>query len=171
MTVMEPRIYGDYDDFYRDDVLYDHFLKKFRKKIKKRGLFKSIVRMGAPSMMLKEKLLKKKRSQPKPVDEMPLKTKAKTVKLGIKPTSSASKAKPAQELVRPTPERNREQLTSMLSPDTNTDSQPELEDNPPVNNKKTQYILIGAAVGVVVLVVMVKRKRNMQLHGHTGTNN
>ncbi|UII32183.1 hypothetical protein LVD17_28260 [Fulvivirga ulvae] len=161
MTVMEPRIYGDYDDFYRDDVLYDHFLKKFRKKIKKRGLFKSIVRLGAPSLMLKKKLLKKKRSQQKE-EKSQSKTKGKIVKLGIKSATSASKAGPAMELVRPTPPRNREMQATMLAPEAKLDSQPEQEDSQPAGKKTNQYILIGAAVGAIALVVMVKRKRNMQ---------
>ncbi|MBL6444675.1 hypothetical protein JMN32_00035 [Fulvivirga sp. 29W222] len=159
MTVIEPRIYGGYDDFYRDDVLYDHFLKKFRKKIKKRGLFKSIVRMGAPSLMLKKKLLKKKHSKPRTGDKAPPKT---TVKLGIKSLSGASKAGQPPEQVRAMPPKNKEQQLSMLSPETDLDAPPELDDNSPVNNRQTQYILIGAAVGVIALVAIVRRKRKMQ---------
>ncbi|GAA0892638.1 hypothetical protein GCM10009122_23170 [Fulvivirga kasyanovii] len=159
---LELRVYGE-EDFYDDEFEYDHFLKKLRRKIKKKGLFKSVVSLGAPSLLLKKKLLKKKSSSKKSAPEAtakPPEKKAPTPesKMPVKKLTGQAEATPKAEHVRAQPKQElvKQQVTSSatssmddLNPD---DSLPE-----ETGNNRKILVAIAVVAGVVVLVKVVQR--------------
>lgn len=180
MNLMEPpmelRVYGE-EDFFDDQLLYDNFLKKLRRKVKKKGLFKSVVSMGAPSLLIKKALLKKakraKKSAPEPVVKQPVKKAVK--KAPVAPHKSrpaetiqkterrAHKATPKPEQVRPV---MKQQLVKSTSPNAVSQSRTgdkilsedkATGDQAAEPDKKNKLLVIIAVVaGVVVLVKVVQ---------------